>query len=439
MTHRPLTIFIAHCSDLLTDHRPHGDGLIAHGFISHLAERGHILHVAVQKTDLCAPLPENVTLYKVPTRYEGMLGRAQFMCGMRRLFKKLSHAIHFDVIHQLNPVFVGMSLALTGTRVPLVLGTFVARWPNLQGSRRRLSLESCKRLVADRGRHVIAGLQQSQASALLLTTPAAKNRIPKVESLAKKIHYLAHGIDAELFHPVERWDSDEVLLHEQTNPSILFLANVWRRKGIFTLLDAFEQIAAKSPACRLTIAGNGADMAEVKKQVSSKTWAGRVDFLGHVKREDTVALYQKATLYCLPSLGEPYATTVLEAMSCGRPLVVTNAGGLPFMVSVRGAAIVPPDDADALASAIANLLAEPQLRRSMGKANREHIVANMTWDTVTTHLEAIYEQVIEGNSLQSTVAHALMDSPKNLKRSREAVIAGESRVAMHAPQGEMNS
>ena len=62
----PLNIFVPHCSDLLTDHLPHGDGLIAHGFITSLARRGHRLHVAAQRVDLREPLHPNISLYLIP-------------------------------------------------------------------------------------------------------------------------------------------------------------------------------------------------------------------------------------------------------------------------------------------------------------------------------------------------------------------------------------
>ena len=66
--HRPLNIFVPHCSDLLTDHRPHGDGLIAHGFIRHLSERGHNLYMAAQEVDLRDPLPSNVHIFPIAPR-----------------------------------------------------------------------------------------------------------------------------------------------------------------------------------------------------------------------------------------------------------------------------------------------------------------------------------------------------------------------------------
>ena len=255
---RRLTIFIAHCSDLLTDHRPHGDGLIAYGFIRHLAERGHILHIAVQETDLRSTLPEGVTLHYIKPRRSGLAGRVDYMLRLRSLFNQLSLNNTFDLVHQLNPVFVGVSLSLAGCRVPIVLGTFVARWPDYVTRSSATRFAVVKQFASRIVRNAIAGVQQSQAGALLLTTPAAQNRLPFLKRSAKKIYSLPHGIDATLFRPAEDWDTETRLASEQSRPSILFLANVWRRKGIFDLLEAFAKLAPEFPTCRLTVAGGGA-------------------------------------------------------------------------------------------------------------------------------------------------------------------------------------
>ena len=125
-----LSIFVPHCSDLLTDHLPHGDGLIAHGFLSNLARRGHHLHVAVERVDLREPLHPNITIHQVPPARPGrFFSRLEYMFHVRKLFNRLHKQHDFDLIHQLNPVFTGLSLSLIGSPPPLVLGTYVARWP----------------------------------------------------------------------------------------------------------------------------------------------------------------------------------------------------------------------------------------------------------------------------------------------------------------------
>ena len=133
--HRPLNIFVPHCSDLLTDHRPHGDGLISHALIIRLAERGHHLYIAASRTDLQKPLPANARLFEIKNRnFSGIASRLHYMRQVRQLFRSLEREqVRFDLIHQLNPVFTGLSLALLSCDAPASPGPFfcqVARDPD---------------------------------------------------------------------------------------------------------------------------------------------------------------------------------------------------------------------------------------------------------------------------------------------------------------------
>ncbi len=387
-----LAIFVPHCSDLLTDYIPHGDGLIAHGFISHLARRGHFLHVAVQKAKLREPLHPNVTIYEIPLKRSGRVAqRLEYMIRVRTLLKELSRNIEFDLIHQLNPVFAGLSLSLIGSRVPLVLGTYVARWPHNLDS---VSSKRWKDRVTARFRDAVDRLQQRQADALLLATPAASNRLPSPAHLRDRIHYLPHGIDSDLFSPGPEAESVEGEVPEEAPQSILFFAHVLKCKGIFTLIDAFPAVAREFPAVKLRIAGRGPDLAEVKTRVAKLECAEQVEFLGRQERADAPALYRNCSVYCLPSFGEPYGVTIIEAMSCGKPVVVTDAGGPPHIVSPEGGKCIPAGNATALSSALLELLRDPERCAVMGRHNRRVVETTMSWDRVTTKLENIYETVL---------------------------------------------
>jgi glycosyltransferase involved in cell wall biosynthesis len=385
----PLNIFVPHCSDLLTDHLPHGDGLIAHGFITSLARRGHRLHVAAQRVDLRESLHPNISLYLIPLRQSrGMRSRLEYMVRVRHLMLALKKLQRFDLVHQLNPVFTGISLALAGSGLPLVLGTYVARWPDDPDA---LTARGgwAGRGVA-KGREWIAAMQQRRADALLLTTPAAWNRLPDPEAVRSRIHVIPHGIDTELFSPRLGWDSPEAMQAEQRRPSILFFANVLKRKGIFTLMEAFRMVANESKNCILRVAGAGSDLAEVKRRVAALGCGGQFEFLGHQERVDAPELYRDCSVYCLPSFGEPYGTTVVEAMSCARALVVTDCGALPHLVHERGGLRVPAGDPNALAQALIQLLRHPDQRAEMGRYNRELVESKMSWASVAQQLEAIY-------------------------------------------------
>jgi glycosyltransferase involved in cell wall biosynthesis len=390
---RPLNIFVPHCSDLLTDHLPHGDGLIAHGFITSLARRGHRLHVAAQRVELREPLHPNITLYLIPLQQSrGMRSRLEYMFRVRRLLLELKKSQRFDLVHQLNPVFTGVSLALAGSRLPLVLGTYVARW--LDDPDALTAGGGWTGRVVAQARKLIAARQQRQADALLLTTPAAWNRLPDPEAVRSRIHVIPHGIDTELFSPRLGWDSPERMQAEQQKPSVLFLANVLKRKGIFTLIEAFRTVANEFGDCRLRVAGGGSDLAEVKQRVAELGCANQVEFLGHQERACAPEFYRDCSVYCLPSFGEPYGTTVVEAMSCARSLVVTDCGALPHLVHERGGLRVPAGNSEALAQALIWLLRHPDERVEMGRYNRQLVESKMSWESVAQQLEAIYETTL---------------------------------------------
>jgi len=394
---RPLTIFIPHCSDLLTDHLPHGHGLVAHGFISSLARRGHRLHVAAQRIDLREPLPANVTLYPIRLkRPHGIVSRLEYMFRIRKLLRELRKSCKFDLIHQLNPVFTGVSLALAGSDLPLVLGTYVGRWP--EDPNALTSRGGWSGRLLGHARSFIAALQQRQADALILTTPAAWNRLPDPETVKQRIHVVPHGLDTGLFSPKSDWDSQESLAAEQAEPSVLFFANVVKRKGIHTLVEAFPGVLREVPNCRLRIAGGGPDVPEIKELVSKLGVSEHVELLGRKERTDAPELYRNCTVYCLPSFGEPYGTTVVEAMSCAKALVVTNCGALPHLVHEQGGLRVPAGDSIALSQALVWLLQRPNERAKMGRYNRQFVEEKMPWDSVARQLEEVYEITLSGQS-----------------------------------------
>lgn len=400
-----LSIFISHASDLLTDHQPHGDGLTAFGFVSRLAERGHILHVAAPEIVIRGELPANIKLHPIKTWMKGTVPhRLEYMLRSRLLLNRLRRQEQIDVVHQLNPVNKGLSLAMLGSGLPLVLGVVVPSWP--QDAEEGLPKPPVsKRLFAGLkmwAKRRLLTLQQWQASALLVATPAARGNLHRAERVERKIVHLPIGVDTARFHPPSAPGRQD---GKPDAPNILFLANLWRRKGIFTLLDAFARVAAEIPNCRLTIAGGGGELQEVERRVAASPHRDRIKMLGPVGRERTPELMRNCTVYCLPAYGEPFANTVLEAMASGKPIVATNAGGIKEMIPDGGGRKVPPRDAKALAEALIEVVRSPELQAEMGRCNRLKTEQFYAWERVIDRLEDVYEHVIAAEH-QPQAAHS---------------------------------
>lgn len=381
-----LSIFVVHPSALLTDHRPHGDGLAAHSFIAGLAARGHRLHVAVEDVDLERDLGPAVTLHRVarPAR-NAAARRLGFALGVRSLFTRLQRETSLDVAHQLNPVDAGLSLFLPRSRVPLVLGPYVPLWPPGAIGLRDTPSQRLLGPPVNGLRSAFAALQQRRATMLLLSTPAARERLKGPgRALVRELPY---GIDVHAF-------GEGVEDGGQDDGPILFLAGLEPWKGINTLLDAFEMAAGDLGERRLVIAGDGSLEASVRARVAASSVGGRIDVLGRVERDRVPALLGAAALYCLPSVREPFGISALEAMACGLPVVATDAGGVRHLVGQGGGRLVPPGDAAALAGALRELAGSPELRRAMGARNRLLVRERYAWDRVVVRLEAAYREAI---------------------------------------------
>jgi len=382
---KALNIFVPHCSGMLTDHQPHGDGLVAYGFIKRLAERGHSLFVVAENVNLSTPLPDNVHLFPIQYRFRSSaLNRLDYMMQLRSLYHRLQRVVHFDLVHQLNPVYTGITLALWPLNVPVVLGPYVADWPANPDaiSSSRSSVSSILRRV----KRAAAHLQQKRATALLLTTEAARDRLVNSDPRGKSTYILPHGIDSDFFCP-----SPGRPLRSESSV-ILFLANISERKGIFDLLVAFDRIAAKFPGASLLIAGGGEHEQDASKLASGLACARQIHFLGRQTRQQALEAFRNADIYCLPSHGEPFGMTVAEAMSCGLPVVVTNAGGVRWIVDDDGGLRVPERSPEDLARALSELLLDPGRRQTMGAHNRAKVLKLFTWERVIDQLEEIYTQ-----------------------------------------------
>jgi glycosyltransferase involved in cell wall biosynthesis len=387
---RPLNIFIAHASDLLTDCEAHGDGLVADYFIRNLMARGHTLHVAVNKCVLREKYAENVKLHFIDTgvNQESAVSRLRFMLGMRSTFAKLSRGCHFDVIHQLNPVVTGLSLALWRTDVPIVLGPHVPAWPRID-SQGKLEKRSAKDRLKTRVKMEMWQLQHRIASGIIVSTPAALEKMREPSAFESKTHVIPIGINTAAFTPSPLPDTKSILL---INPS--------RHKGVFVLLEAFRSVLREIPDCKLVLAGKSPELDKVKQVASQLGILPNVVFRGAYKRDEVPTIMRECTVFCVPSFGEPFGQVTLEAMACGRPVVGTDAGGSRYLINERGGRKVAVGDADALAQSLIEVLENPVLARAMGAHNRHIAETEYAWPAVIAKVEHAYFAAIDAKRMQ---------------------------------------
>lgn len=170
-------------------------------------------------------------------------------------------------------------------------------------------------------------------------------------------------------------------------PRLLMVARFEPQKDHRTLLAALEGLAHLP--WTLDLVGDGRGRAGVAATVRAAGFADRVAFLG--AQRDVAPWYARAQVFVLASHWESLPLTVLEAMRSGLPVVASDVGGIPEAVDdgVSGL-LVPRGDAGALREALAELLADPELRVRMGEEGRERFRRVFSHERMLDRLSALY-------------------------------------------------
>ncbi len=178
-------------------------------------------------------------------------------------------------------------------------------------------------------------------------------------------------------------------------PVLLFMGSLHAYKGVGTFLASLEKLSGPFQAI---VAGRFKDPNEPAKLMDKagvpQGLRGRIVFTGGVSNDELRALYHTADVFVYPTAGDTLPLVVLEAMACARPVVSTTVGGIPFEVTPDCGLLVKPDDAGAVAAAVATLLASPEQRRSMGQAARARVLSTFSWHKSAQAAEQAYQRAL---------------------------------------------
>lgn len=314
----------------------------------------------------------------IPTHCLGGAGAA-WVGRLRKLVRERD----VDLVHaHLAYTAIGARLALAGAGVPLVYTEHIVwecyhpatYWANL--------------LTFPRNDHVFTVSERVTRS---IRYPAVLRSLPH-----PPVETLYHGLDPAA---VARWTAEDGVHRVRPElgvaadaPVVVTVANFKAHKGYDYLLEAAARVRQEIPAVRFVLVGQGPLEGEVRAGVRRHGLDETVVFAGH--RPDVPRIVDASDVFALASLHEGLSIALLEAMAVGTPPVVTDAGGLAEVVADgEHGLVVPPRDADALASAIGSLLRDPELRGRLGRAARER-AASFDIRSSVRRAEAVYERLL---------------------------------------------
>ena len=201
-----------------------------------------------------------------------------------------------------------------------------------------------------------------------------------------RVHPVLLGVDRETFSPASPTDVDRA--RRTYGDYVLSIGLTTARKNFVRLVEA----VARLKDLRLVIVGRPSDAEEdITRAIASNQMEERITRLVRIPEEELLSVIGGARVYAVPSLYEGFGLTVLEAMSCGIPVVCSRAASLPE-VAGDGGYLVDSTDTEALAHAIREVVEDDDLAsrlRVRGLAQAER----MSWDSSARTLRALYRKV----------------------------------------------
>lgn len=261
-----------------------------------------------------------------------------------------------------------------------------------------------------------------RADAVICCSDFIRRRfLERVEYPEEWVRVVYNGFDPSRF---QRHNGDAIRqewgVPEGTNV-ILFAGAIVPEKGLLHLLSAAALLRDRYDF-QIVIAGSAGlwstpDDADVGRRAEYFSLVQRaaaglpVRWLGAVPVGDMPGVYAAADIVVCPSnWDEPFPLVVCEATAAGKPVIASRAGGLPeIVVDGENGLLVPPGCEDALATALATLLADPDLVHQMGH-NAQARSTLFTWASAATRLDEIYANLTPGRSDRDVKTHSLTTS-----------------------------
>lgn len=213
-------------------------------------------------------------------------------------------------------------------------------------------------------------------------------------SRAQKDLHVRMGIPADRIHLVPHFFEPAAELRiDEPGRDVLFLGRLSKEKGVSVLLDAWK--TAETGEASLLLAGDGPEGDALREKVAGEG-IQRVEFLGFVPQDRQEELWRRVAFSVVPSIWQdPLPTVVFEAWERGRPVVVSDAGGLSDIVEQDEDGMkVPLGDAGGLSRAITRMLSDAAARTAMAEMGRRKLATRYSKDLWIERISRVYDAIL---------------------------------------------
>jgi glycogen synthase len=228
----------------------------------------------------------------------------------------------------------------------------------------------------------------------------------------ERVPVIYNGIDPDEYTPTFNKATLEKFGIDPGVPFVLFVGRITRQKGIIHLVNAIQHL---DPNIQVVLCAGAPDTPEIATETSSAIQAARESFNGKIvwiqemlPTDEKIHLYSHASLFCTPSIYEPFGIINLEAMACETPIVASNVGGMKEIIVPGETGVLvdleqqrespfeakdPATFSQDLATGINELMRDRETREKMAKAGRERVRSTFSWSEIAKETLALYRKI----------------------------------------------
>lgn len=226
-----------------------------------------------------------------------------------------------------------------------------------------------------------------------------KMEIPLIKKYGKvseqNIHYIPHGVNTEIFKPVDSNNLKKKLGLENYDV-ILYVGRIAKGKGVDKLIKILNLIHQKNKKVKLVIiGGNAGYLQTVNKLIQKYNLSKHVLYLGYISKENLPAYYSMADLVIYPSRQEIFGLVICEAMACGKAVIGSDIMG-PSEIIINGETGYTSDfkDIEDLSKKALSLLEDKTLLKQMGRNGLARVKNKFTWKKAAESHFELYKKVL---------------------------------------------
>ncbi|MFH1587602.1 MAG: glycosyltransferase family 4 protein [Candidatus Diapherotrites archaeon] len=357
-----------------------GVGRIVLNLAKEFSRKGHNVTVVVSGNENTTTMQDGFEL--ITTKPDFLISNTPIKFNLfftlDRLLKK-----DFDLVQAFTPVPFYADIAALAARknkIPFFLSynTFTFR-----------RIDKRKNLLSSIYENSLKGITLNLARKIVVYNKGLENS-GFLSGFRKKLFFFSPGLDRKMFRKTNSCERHLLFV------GALSKSQQW--KGFNYLLEAMKLVKDEFPETKLLVAGEGNLFNHYKNYSQSLGLNGTVEFKGFLGEKELAKAYNESFFLVLPSYAdaELMPFVIPEAFACGKPVVATKSGGIPYIVDdKKNGLLVEEKNSEKLAATIKKLLKNNLLRSEMGK-NALKSAENFSWANAANEINEMYENELKG-------------------------------------------